>query len=125
MKDSLSGRNISPELFGNWKFFVPEWTIMVLSSYFKLKLNLLASTIVHFSSGYHISQCTNTVYMFLLNVCARAGIPQLWALLSGCIISYGCYTHPIDFCDGYERDTVLKGAYRENHSFPKFWPPAI
>lgn len=51
--------------------------------------------------------------MALLNVYARAGISQLWALLSGCIVSYDCYTHPIDFCAGCERDTVLKGAYRE------------
>ena len=53
--------------------------------------------------------------MALLNVYARAGISQLWALLSGCIISYDCYTHPMDFCAGCERDIVLKGAYRENH----------
>lgn len=57
--------------------------------------------------------------MALLNVYARAGVSQLWALLSGCVTSYDCYTHPIDFCAGCERDTVLKGAYREKSLFPE------
>lgn len=59
------------------------------------------------------------------NVSTRAGISQLWTFLSGCIVSYDCCLHPIDFCAECEMDTVLGAGYRENHSSLKLWSPDI